>query len=73
MIRGVDVDIKYAENTAKMNSYDDMMWEQWSMYDKMPYKWDPDLNIDRVFRCISGNVIKYYRFQLDEPYEIKHE
>jgi hypothetical protein len=73
IIRGVDVDTRKTENTPKMKPYDDIMWEQWSMYDAMPYIWDPDLNVERVFKCISGNVIKYYRIQMDDPYMIKHE
>ncbi len=73
MIRGVDVDTKKTENTPKMKPYDAMLGEHWSMYDAMPYVWDPDLNVEKVFKCISGNIIKFYRFQMDEPYEIRYE
>ncbi len=67
------MDTRITENTPKVNPYDETLGERWSMYDSMPYVWDPDLNVDRVFKCISGNIIKYYRFQQDEPYETKYE
>ncbi|MBH1940677.1 hypothetical protein I5677_07225 [Mobilitalea sibirica] len=53
--------------------YDDSMWDQWSMYDNMPYVWDKDLCPDKRLTRISGNVIKAYRCQIKEPYEVKHE
>jgi hypothetical protein len=67
------VGTKYSENAMQMKPYDESMWEKWAMYDNMPYMWDPDLNVEKIFKCISGNIIKSYRFQLDEPYKIKHE
>ncbi len=67
------MDTRKADNTPKMKPYDELIWEHWSMYDAMPYVWDPDLNVEKVFQYNSGNIIKAYRFQLDEPYEIKHE
>lgn len=56
-----------------MKPYDETMWEHWAMYDNMPYIWDPDLNVDKIFKSFSGNIIKAYRIQVVEPYEIKHE
>lgn len=67
------MDTKKSMNTSKMKPYDEIMWEHWAMYDNMPYIWDPDLNVDRTFKSLSGNIIKAYRIQMDEPYEIKHE
>lgn len=72
-MRGTGVDTKNSMNTSKMKPYDETMWEHWAMYDKMPYIWDPDLNVEKVLKSISGNIIKAYRIQIDEPYEIKHE
>lgn len=62
-----------SENVTQTKPYDESMWEKWSMYDNMPYMWDPDLNVEKIFKCISGNIIKSYRIQMDEPYKIKHE
>ena len=44
-----------------------------SFYGKMPYVLDSDLNVERIFTKVSGNVIKAYRCKIDdEPIEIKH-
>jgi hypothetical protein len=59
--------------TTHMKPYDNSSWERWSMYDNMPYVWDPDLNVERVFKYITGNVIKGYRCNINESIEIKHE
>ncbi len=67
------MDKRKADDTPRMKPYDELIWEHWSMYDAMPYVWDPDLNVEKVFQFNSGNIIKAYRFQLDEPYEIKHD
>lgn len=64
---------KNKEKTTQQKPYDNSMWEHWSMYDNMPYNWDPDLNVEKVFKCISGNIIKSYRYQLDDPFELNHE
>lgn len=53
--------------------YDDSMWDRYSMYDMMPYVWDPDLNVERIFRRVTGNIIKGYRCKLEETIEVKHE
>ncbi len=58
---------------APMKPYDDSMWDRYSMYDRMPYVWDPDLNVERVFRKVTGNIIKGYRCKLEETLEVKHE
>ncbi len=55
------------------SSYDDSMWDRNTMYDKMPYVWDPDLNVDKKFTKVTGNVIKFYRCQYKEPFELKQE
>ncbi|MBP1754495.1 MAG: hypothetical protein H6Q59_893 [Firmicutes bacterium] len=71
--RGTSVETKNSLNTTKTKPYDESMWERWAMYDNMPYIWDPDLNVEKSLRSISGNIIKSYRIQMDEPFEIKHE
>lgn len=67
------MDTMNEEKESSLKPYDDSMWEQWSMYDSMPYIWDPDLNVDRVFRYESGNIIKAYRYNLQDTFEIKYE
>lgn len=59
-------------NAAPLKPYDDSMWEKWSLYDSMPYIWDPDLNPDKRLALESGNIIKSYRCLIKEPYEVKH-
>lgn len=67
------MDTNITEKTPKMKPYDEMQWERWSMYDTMPYVWNPDSNADNALKYISGNVIKCYHLLTDKPYEIKHE
>jgi hypothetical protein len=66
------VNTKNEERATQLKPYDNTMWEHWSMYDNMPYNWDPDLNVEKIFKYISGNIIKSYRCKLDEPYELNH-
>lgn len=67
------MDTSIAVKTAPARPYDDSAWEHWSMYDNMPYIWNPDLNVERVFKYITGNIIKGYRCNIVETFEIKHE
>lgn len=62
-----------AYNEMALRPYDDAMSDQFSMYDKMPFTWNPDFNVERVFRKESGNIIKAYRCKVEEPIEIKHD
>lgn len=66
---GAGIDNKF----TPVKPYDDSMWDSNSIYDKMPYTWDPDLNVDRIFARISGNIIKAYRCRIDEPFEVKYK
>lgn len=50
--------------------FDDSAFDRYSMYDNMPYQWDSDLNIDKVFRLETGNLIKAYRCKENEPLEL---
>jgi hypothetical protein len=67
------VETKLKENAAQLKPFDDSMWDRWSMYNNMPYVWDPDLNVELTYSKVSGNVIKSYRCQIKEPFELKHE
>jgi hypothetical protein len=71
--RGVGVKTMKEQKAAPVKPYDDSMWDRNSMYDTMPYAWDRDINIDKRFTRESGNIIKFYRCQIKEPYEVKHE
>jgi hypothetical protein len=60
-------------SAASLKPYDDSMWENWSLYDNMPYSWDPELNPEKRLAFESGNIIKGYRCLIkDQPYEVKH-
>ncbi len=72
-MRGVDVDIKKEMHTPQTKPYDDSIWENWLIYDSMPYRQDPELFVERAIRLVSGNIVKSCRIQMVEPYEIKHE
>jgi len=67
------VDKKRDKRATSVKPYDDSITDHWSLYDSMPYIWDPDLNIEKVFKIVSGNVIKAYRCKAMEPFEVKHE
>lgn len=71
-MRGADVNKKEV-HTSQMKPYDDSIWENWLIYDNIPYEQDPELFKDRVFKSITGNIIKSHRIQMVEPYELKHE
>ena len=55
---------------SPLKPYDEFVWEQLSIYDKMPYEWDMDN--ERCLTLVSVNLIKGYRFKIKEPYKIKH-
>lgn len=63
----------HEDKKAKVSPYDDSIWDRYSMYDNMPFKWDPDLNTEKVFTLVTGNVIKAARCKISKPYEVKHE
>ena len=60
------------KDTAPIKPYDDSMWENWIIYDNIPYELDSDLRAIKSFSKVSGNVIKSYRCLVKEPYEAKH-
>ncbi|HWT74576.1 MAG TPA: hypothetical protein VN258_07630 [Mobilitalea sp.] len=67
------MDTKKEKIGTSVRPYDDSMWDRNSMYDRMPYVWDPDLNVEKVFRKVTGNIIKAYRCKIEEPIEVKYE
>lgn len=72
-LRGVDMDTRSFRNNVSVKSYDDSLWDHYSIYDNIPYTRDASLNVEKIFKRISGNIIKSYRCQMKEPYEVKHE
>ncbi len=64
------MDSKPNKKHAQERPFDDSALDRYSLYDNMPYQWDPDLNAGNVFRRESGNLIKGYRCKLEEPYEL---
>jgi len=60
--------------STPLSQYDDSLWERNSMYDNMPFVWNSDLNVEKVFAKVTGNVIKASRCVIEKgkPYEIKH-
>jgi hypothetical protein len=67
------MDTKTDNIATPVKPYDDSAWDRWSMYDRMPYSWDPDLNVEKIYTNVTGNIIKSYRCKLKDPYEVKHE
>jgi hypothetical protein len=58
---------------AKHQKYDKSLENRISMYDNQEYKRDSDLcNQDKI-KLVSGNMIKYYTFQMNtsKPYVIQ--
>lgn len=73
-MRGASVSTKTTIKDVPVKPYEDnTVWQQFTMYDRMPYIWDTDLNAERLFRKETGNIIKAYRCKIEEPFEVKHE
>lgn len=70
-MRGVGMANSNNQIITKVSPYDDSLWDHYSMYDNLPYSWDTDLNIERTFVKITGNVIKAYRCKIKDSYETK--
>ena len=64
---------KNDKNKAPLRPYDGSLWEHYSMYDEMPYIWDPDLNEEKIFRKVTGNIIKAYCYKMETSIEVNHE
>ena len=67
------MDSKSVKRQTNERPFDDSIFEHYSMYDNMPYQWDPDLNVEKSFRRETGNLIKGYRCRLQEPFELSFE
>lgn len=72
-LRGGRVETVTKTVNISLRPYDDSMWDRYSMYDNIPYVWDSDLNVEKKFTRVSGNLIKSYRCKLKETFEIKHK
>ncbi len=66
------MDKKKVQYAAPVKPFEESVWDRWSMYDNMPYVWDPDLGDTKRFTLESGNIIKAYRCLITEPFEVKH-
>lgn len=64
--------ISKKENTP-VSPYDDSQWDRYSLYDNMPFVFDSDLNVEKIFTRFTGNLIKYYRCKIIDPFVIKHK
>jgi hypothetical protein len=53
---------------APLMMYDKSLEENLTMYDEMPYVRDDSLCNRSTVRLVSGNIIKYYRYKLVDPY-----
>lgn len=53
---------------APLMMYDKSLEENLTMYDEMPYIRDDSLCNRSTVRLVSGNIIKYYRYNLVDPY-----
>lgn len=53
-----------------LRPYDDTMWDQFYLYDNIPFEWDSDY--EKPITLVSNNLIKSYRCKIKEPYLIKH-
>ncbi|HHV13662.1 MAG TPA: hypothetical protein GXX75_25680 [Clostridiales bacterium] len=65
------MDSKPTMQYTRERLFDDPEFDRFSLYDNMPYQWDTDSNIDKIFRKETGNLIKGYRCKMDEPVELK--
>lgn len=61
---------KFDYSLSPVKPYEETMWDHYTLYDNMPYEWDTDNEKHLTYE--SGNIIKGYRCQTKEPYEIKH-
>lgn len=54
----------------KLRPFDSSVNEDFSMYDKLPYKKDVDLCGPDKIALESGNVIKFFRYTLKDTYQL---
>lgn len=64
---------KPSKNHAPLRPFDESMITDLSMYDHMPYIRDSGIcNIETV-RLVSGNIIKYYRYDTNLPFNLDNQ
>lgn len=58
---------------VRHQKYDKSLEDRIDMYDNQQYKKDPDLCSQDKIKLVSGNMIKYYTFQMNtsQPYVIQ--
>jgi len=66
------VNTKIDKKVAPVEPYDDSMWDQWRVYDSIPYIMDKDMCDESNIVMESGNIVKSYRCVIKGPYEVKH-
>ncbi|HEX3020862.1 MAG TPA: hypothetical protein VHP81_00525 [Lachnospiraceae bacterium] len=54
-----------------LRPFDTTLFDDLSMYDKMPYKSSYDFCNKGTIGLRSGNLLKYYRVKVNEPYIFK--
>lgn len=54
----------------KLRPFDTSTGEDYSMYDKLPYKKNIDLCGPDKIAMESGNVIKFYQFTIQDTYQL---
>ena len=62
-------------NSSHLRPYDSTLEDNMTIYDKQPYKKDPDLcGADKV-KLVSGNVVKFYtqNYKRTEPFIIDNK
>ena len=68
----MDTAISIKQNFDKPYKDENSEKSLWSMYDNMPYISDKDVCNKHHLKKFSGNIVKYYRCQAAEPYEVNH-
>lgn len=62
-----------SKTSAPLRPYDESMNEHFSMYDHMIYRMDAEVCTKESICLISGNIIKYYRYVAEIPYELDNQ
>lgn len=60
-------------NFSKLAPFDSSMSDHLSMYDNLPYQRDPDRCNGQVVCKESGNILKFYRCNIDGAYEVSNQ
>lgn len=72
--RGANMDNNKTEKQShSVRPYVDSQWEDWTMYNNIPYHFDEDLYHDKKIQLYSGNIIKHQRCQMIDTLELKYQ